>query len=258
MAVEICLLTSLWGNKMDLSLWPSSQQSGERIAIGEAMLAMRPLILDDHLEEVVSHLVHHPSGGGGRVDIIVDNAGYELVSDLILAHGLISLGIASSVVLHTKGHPTFVSDATTADVLGTVSFLMASHHADVKALGEALQGHLNDGRLLPQEDLFWCQPLAFWDMPAHIQQRLEGSILVIVKGDANYRRLLGDRSWDLVIPAKDVLSYWPVPVCALRALKAEVGCGLTYEAQRRASAADNAYLVSGQWAVVQYFNPSTI
>jgi hypothetical protein len=48
------------------------------------------------------------------------------------------------------------------------------------------------------------------------------SAMVFVKGDANYRRLLGDRTWPLDTPFSDVVSYFPVPVCALRTLKAEV------------------------------------
>ena len=67
------------------------------------------------------------------------------------------------------------------------------------------------------EDLFWCRPTAMWDMPDSIQDRLAGSLTTFVKGDANYRRLLGEREWPLDTPAADVLSYWPVPVCALHA-----------------------------------------
>lgn len=38
-------------------------------------------------------------------------SGFELVTDLFLADCLVRQGWASKVVLHTKGHPTFVSDA---------------------------------------------------------------------------------------------------------------------------------------------------
>ena len=58
-----------------------------------------------------------------RVDIVVDNAGYELVSDFLLGHTLIQLEIADQIVFHTKGHPTFVSDATTEDCISTINFL---------------------------------------------------------------------------------------------------------------------------------------
>jgi hypothetical protein len=93
------------------------------------------------------------------------------------------------------------------------------------------------------EDLFWCQPTAFWDMPERIRTKLAGSQLCVVKGDANYRRLLGERQWDLDKKAEEVLSYWPVPVCALRTFKAEIGCGVSASEQQRAQAAD------GKWQV---------
>ena len=57
--IELAVLTSLWGNKMDLSLWPASKaQSGndkyiestERI--NEALSSNKPYILDDHTEIV--------------------------------------------------------------------------------------------------------------------------------------------------------------------------------------------------------------
>ena len=67
---------------------------------------------------------------------------------------------------------------------------------------------------------------------------------MIVKGDANYRRLLGDRQWPLDIDSNDVLSYWHVPCCALRIFKAEIGCGITEEAQQRAARSDSKWQVS--------------
>ena len=88
-------------------------------------------------------------------------------------------------------------------------------------------------------------------MPPNVRGRLSSSSIVFVKGDANYRRLLGERQWPLDTPAKQVLSYWPVPVCALRTFKAEIGCGVSKEYASRAEAADKRWLVSGKWGVVQ-------
>lgn len=49
------------------------------------------------------------------------------------------------------------------------------------------------------------------------------SALVFVKGDANYRRLIGDRLWPTDTPFSDVAGYFPTRLCALRTLKAELG-----------------------------------
>lgn len=47
--------------------------------------------------------------------------------------------------------------------------------------------------------------------------------MVFLKGDANYRRLIGDRLWSTDTPFLDVAGYFPARLCALRTLKAELG-----------------------------------
>lgn len=39
---------------------------------------------------------------GGRIDVVLDNAGYELFTDLCLLHWLTTVGHCSKVVWHTK------------------------------------------------------------------------------------------------------------------------------------------------------------
>ena len=56
------------------------------------------------------------SGRGGAVDIVMDNAGFELVSDLCLAEFLIAAKLAAEVRLRVKCQPWFVSDTMEHDV----------------------------------------------------------------------------------------------------------------------------------------------
>jgi len=283
--IELALTTSLWGNKMDLSLWPSiknakeekmvvktdgekeivldgratmdlknddnkqdSQRAGT-ITYGSSIDSIRSYILDDQTRKVVdllqSLLTEKHSTSTSAVDdntydsrtnedqhdrirevgIIIDNAGYEIVSDLLLGYCLVYIGVVDQITFHTKGHPTFVSDATSSDIMNTIDYLATSSSEATSIIGHRLLEYVNDGKFKIIDDLFWCQPTAFWDMPDHIYHRLSNSRLVIVKGDANYRRLLGDRQWPLDINSSDVLSYWHIPCCALRTFKAEVCCG---------------------------------
>lgn len=93
-------------------------------------------------------------------------------------------------------------------------------------------------------------------MPEDLITDLSKSNLAFVKGDANYRRLLGDRTWDLSIPFTDVASYFPCPVSPLRTLKAELGCGMTLDQVNRAKAADpKDWMVTGKYGVVHFFKP---
>jgi hypothetical protein len=64
------------------------------------------LIIND-IENVVEYL---SSKNGVRIDIILDNSGFELFVDLLLADFLIQSGIAKTVVFHAKEYPYFVSD----------------------------------------------------------------------------------------------------------------------------------------------------
>ena len=119
-------------------------------------------------------------------------------------------------IFHTKGHPTFTTGATTGDIIDIIDFLAASSSQSTSSLGQRLSECVQDGRFQIIDDLFWCQPIAFWDMPEHIYHYLHNNRLVIVKGNTNYRRLFGDRQWSLDIDKRDILGYFPVPFCILR------------------------------------------
>ena len=131
--IELAVLTSLWGNKMDLSLWPAAKAQTKADAnmegigrINEALSSNKAFILDDHTQKVVARLVKLlsvPVGSKGAIDIVVDNAGYELVCDMVLGYCLLKAGVCDKVRFHTKGHPTFVSDATNKDCYETIEFL---------------------------------------------------------------------------------------------------------------------------------------
>lgn len=238
---------ALNGNRMDLSLWPVG---GETPAV-DTETGVRLLVDDgERLWEYVA-----ASMPIAEIGIIVDNAGMELFSDLLLADYLVHSGIAERVVFHTKGHPTFVSDATATD-LHTMVQVLGDMPRDMplQRLASRWARYLGDGSWRCRDDLFWAQPQAFWEMDDPLWDCIRQEVLVFVKGDANYRRLLGDRAWPLSTPFSDVVSYWPSAICALRALKAELGCGIPAEAAMRAACEDPKWMVNGRWALVQFFS----
>ncbi len=83
-----------------------------------------------------------------------------------------------------------------------------------------------DGRLTVRAHPFSCAPLPYADMPADLRAEFAAATLTIVKGDLNYRRLVGDRRWPPTTPFADVTAYFPGPVAALRTLKSDVITGL--------------------------------
>ncbi len=244
------LAIDLWGNRADLSMWPADHDGDKPMDVDWD--AARAYTLADDTERVVRHLLDRP---GARVDFLVDNAGLELVADLALADYLLSTGAAKTVHLHLKPHPTFVSDAMIRDVQATADFLARQEDNAVASFGERLQEHVRGGRLLLLDDPFWVTPLPLWQMPEELRQELSRSDLIISKGDANYRRLLGDREWPYTTPFADILSYTPAPLLALRTLKAELACGLTEEQVTRLDEEDPEWLVNGRYGVIQFAMP---
>lgn len=240
------LAIDLWGNRADLSLWPADE--GEQPSHADLDTLDEHTLVDDS-DQVTAYLDQNRAG---RIDFMVDNAGLELVSDLILADYLLTIDGADLVNLHLKIHPTFVSDAMQKDVRYTVDFLGNSHDKTTAALGHRLQRHLDNGRLALQSHPFWTSPLAFWEMPPDLRQDLSQSTLIISKGDANYRRILGDRHWPYTADFQKIMAYRPAPFLALRALKAELASGLSQDQIDQLDREDPSWMVNGQWGVIQF------
>jgi uncharacterized protein with ATP-grasp and redox domains len=235
------LYFALWGNRVDLSLW-SSQIDRSRFDINSQLAH----ILVNDAPKVAELLAI----SNGRIDIVIDNAGFELFCDLCLVDFLLATGVASLVNLHLKPHPTFVSDATIKDLHKTTSFLAAFHHSAVASLGARLQEYIAHGHLAMKADDFWTSPLAFWEMPDNLKSELSSN-LIIIKGDANYRRLLGDRHWDYTTNFADIVCYLPSPMVALRTLKSEVVAGISAEHIAALQQTDPDWLINGQWGLIQ-------
>ncbi|WP_414568251.1 damage-control phosphatase ARMT1 family protein [Nostoc sp. CCY 9925] len=238
------LYFALWGNRVDLSLWSAFEDDRSRFDI-QSQLAH--ILVDDtsQVKELLSN------SQGGRIDFVVDNAGFELVCDLCLVDFLLNSGLVNQIYLHLKPHPTFVSDAMMKDVHSTINFLAATSHQKVISFAQRLQKNIALGRLVLAEDYFWTSPLAFWEIPNPLKNELAKANLIIIKGDANYRRLLGDRHWDFTTNIADIVNYLPVPMVALRTLKSEVIVGLKPEVIEEVAKSDSSWLTNGQWGVVQ-------
>ena len=249
---------ALWGNKMDLSLWPAEIDEADTDVFSGILEAAVTNLLHDDSSVLIDYCQTLRNKGNACVDVIVDNAGFELVTDLALAQFLIESGVAAQVTFQLKSHPTFVSDALEKDLLETVNYyadsLDAAKYPACSAAGGKWREMLQAGQWKCVEDNFWVQPFAMWDMTEPLRSELVSRCdLAFVKGDANYRRLLGDRNWNLTAPFADVVGcYFPVPVCALRTLKAEIGCGMDAAQIKRAAALDENWMTIGRFGVVQF------
>ncbi len=244
------LYFALWGNRIDLSLFPDDAGESERSRI--TTYSEQANILVDDTSAIADRVA---SFDRVRIDFIVDNAGFELFCDLCLADFLLNSKAADKVYLHLKAQPLFVSDAMAKDVHYTLDVLAADQDKEVQSLAHRLQDHIAQGRLPLVEHPFWTVPLAFWEMPESLRSELAQSRLIFVKGDANYRRCLGDRQWSFTTPFEDIVCYFPAPFVALRTLKAELAAGLRLDQIEALNREDPHWLTNGQWGVIQFFEP---
>jgi len=224
--IEMCEIC-LWGNATDLSLLTSlTYEDIQKLQGSEARKASEKNILVNDLDAAYRVLKKAKDSGKKerRVDIVLDNAGFELYVDLILAGYLLSSGLATIIVLHPKSIPWFVSDVLPSDfahLLSSVSNSKAFY--ETPSEDEKLQGKtpepladqdaenmrfmfLNwsklyaEGQVILRPNRFWTHPGSFWRLP-HVEkglyEDLKESELVIFKGDLNYRKLTGDVSVSL-------------------------------------------------------------
>ncbi|MFF3489773.1 damage-control phosphatase ARMT1 family protein [Streptomyces sp. NPDC002795] len=234
------LLGSLWGNRADL---------GFRVTADGAEPGADPQLVADDSEAFWAAL---PRGGGATLSLVADNAGRELLADLLLVDHLLAHGRVARVTVQLKPYPYYVSDAMTADVVDCVRRLYRAGGAAAEA-GGRIWAALGDGRIALRAHPFSCAPLPYAEMPDDLRAEFAATTLTVLKGDLNYRRLVGDRLWEPTTSFAECTAYWPNPVVALRTLKCDVITGIEPSTRDALDAAEphQKWRVSGAHALVQ-------
>ncbi|KDN46756.1 hypothetical protein RSAG8_04136, partial [Rhizoctonia solani AG-8 WAC10335] len=154
---------------------------------------------------------------------------------------------ATRAVFHPKPIPWFVSDVTPRDwdaifrALKDPSFFTTleasmAHPESLKHMIDRWEGYVQTGvfTLGPKETYaFWVAPGGYWEIaPGRdgevVGKVLDGSGLVIFKGDLNYRKLTGDIKWPNNVPWEEAIGPLAgrFPLLSLRTCKADVVVGL--------------------------------
>ena len=238
---ETLLHASLWGNRTDLSYNVAAQVGGSHRVKDE-----RDNLLVDDTERVWNHLSQKPR----CLCIITDNAGTELLMDLALADFLLSEGMATQIVLHLKPQPFFVSDAMPDDVTAGLEALRAGGGAALE-LAERVWAHLDSKRLILHAHWLYATSLFYFQLPDDLRTELARMDLVILKGDVNYRRLVGDVHWPPTTPFEHATDYFPAPLVSLRTMKAELIVGLSPGEAERLRGQDPEWMVNGRRGLIQ-------
>lgn len=246
---------SLWGNKCDLSL-----SSGEKVLPSDDPLqqldSLRENILVNESESLYELLESQCQKSKKiKLHLVLDNAGFELFSDLCLVDFLFESGLVETAFIHVKEIPWFVSDTLEHDFTWLLNYLSTSENPHLKKLGAKWQDYHASNRWIIVKEKFWTLPYDYSQMEevdSKLYEFLSQANLVIFKGDLNYRKLTGDLQWSHLTPFKTALrGFGPAPLCTLRTIKAEIVVGMKEENVKNVSSKHSNWMYSGEFALIQ-------
>lgn len=181
----------LWSNKNDLSL-SSGQAVTEKVSDLINMLeSFEANILCNHIESLWEFLndlksERIASQKHVRIDIVLDNCGIELASDLILSDFLLRHDFVDEIVLHGKAFPWFISDVTESDFEYLLVQFQSENSIHTNQFHRRLRNYLDVGRLKLTVDPFWTLSHSYDQMnrvsPDLYTELQRKSSLVILKG----------------------------------------------------------------------------
>ncbi|XP_050805649.1 damage-control phosphatase ARMT1 isoform X1 [Gopherus flavomarginatus] len=253
------LQVSLWGNKCDLS-FSAGEDNFQKASSLKSLDNLKTFILVDDMEDIWSLLINskkrRTSKDVTRVDIVLDNAGYELITDLVLADFLLSSKLVTEIHFHGKCIPWYVSDTTKQDFNWTVKQLQSANNRWISRCGINWGGSIKKGVFVYHDHMFWTLPHEFCSMAQvaiDLYTELQKSHLIIFKGDLNYRKLTGDRKWEFTVPFHQALNkFHPAPLCSLRTLKSDVQVGLKPGQGEQFVTSEPDWMICGKYGVVQF------
>jgi damage-control phosphatase, subfamily III len=250
------LKQDLWGNRNDLSITLGAEtEQMESNPLQEIDKFNNDLLIDQTGE--VWRCISDSDKENKIVDLICDNSGFELLSDLILCDFMINHKLAKKIRFRVKAIPWFISDVTKKDFYYTLDVLEKSDDSILSDAGRRYKEYLTNGQFeLTEPNHFFTSPYEFYKMQK-IAPELYSSIseahLAIFKGDLNYRKLLADVNWDPTTIFRIALNHFlPTNLCTLRTVKADLICGLTPHVFEDLWEKDPQWMATGQYGVIQF------
>ncbi|XP_041985741.1 damage-control phosphatase ARMT1-like isoform X2 [Aricia agestis] len=298
------LKVCLWSNKCDLSL-----SNGEQVGLSDGPNVIDPFLvttqlkdklLVDDSEKIYDGIVSRAESFAKALqeaskdaneskdqpetepcpakmpqtvalDIICDNSGYELFTDLCVAHYLIATNIVKKIRFHVKKLPWFVSDVTPRDFKYVISSCATANYnrevppktegespiiissKDLNEIGAEWTKFLEDGTFEMLAEPYWTYPHIYRVSRGPTAAPVGRAVAALFKGDLNYRKLLGERNWGEGVSFEQALEgFHPCPIIALRTVKADLIAGLPAGAAARLSAIDARWMETGDYGVIQY------
>lgn len=232
---------ALWGNRGDLSnLDVYETDMGEQ----------SNRIVLDQTSQAYQFLNRQPA----KIAYIFDNVGKELFFDLAFIDHLLRANLAVSITCYLKNQPFFVSDAMVKDFKKSINLLSASAAPEVQNLAQRLHTAIDSGFIQFEAPPFFTTGRMYREMSECLQNQMAAYDLVVLKGDANYRRLFGDRHWEPTTSIEQAGGYFPTSFLSLRTLKSELILGIPEETlEKMKNKAEPDWLINGKRGVITFF-----
>ncbi|KAF1782610.1 protein of unknown function DUF89 [Phytophthora cactorum] len=213
------------------------------------------LLLVDDSDKVITYLETQARETGDAkklgIQYVNDNCGTELLLDLALVDHLLAHGWC--------GMPMYVSDATPADVHEHIERCSAIPARRSSGSGQASGRYVHKEQLVIRPDIFWNRYTYYWEIPTELQTRLATeATLVIIKGDLNYRRLLGDRLWPPSMPVEEAVPYFPTAFVSFRTMKSNPVVGIPADMVEKLEKEDLKWRYNGKRGTIQSVLATTL
>ena len=278
--LEDLLQISLWGNTADLlSLLATSPEELRSRQGAQARERLKSNVVVDDTGQVIDLLdrIRTRTRVQSEIHVVLDNAGFELISDLVLVTYLLRANFTEKVVLHGKAFPWYISDATRGDFELAFSVLSnfegrlegqddLSGSRPLSVFASIIKSHLNSDppRLVFTTDPFWTTAHPFARLPAcapELCASLQKADLVIFKGDLNYRKLIAGGRWppDTSFEAAiGPLAHMNLRILALRTCKGDACVGLQKDHADQIDPKGNGeWTRNGQYGVISFSDGKT-
>jgi len=247
---------NLWGNKCDLSLSSGTVSSQDHNPL-HLLESLDKDILVDNSNEVWKLLCKNVQNENNNtiIDIVLDNAGYELFTDLCLALFLMENKLTDKIRFYVKRYPWFVSDVTTNDFHWLIETMINIDDENIQSFGQLCDKYLKNNSWTIEEESFWTEPFDYSEMKTtnpSLYNKLSQAVLVIFKGDLNYRKLMGDINWKHTTDFLQALrGFRPTNLLSLRTVKADVCVGLPPGKAEELKKENPHWMDIGQYGLIQ-------
>ena len=224
-------------------------------------------IICDHTQQLWNHLNalknQRQTGKKIRIDIVLDNCAIELASDLVFCDFLLRNEYVDEIRLHPKAYQWFISDVCRNDFKNLLRQIQSDNSLAVNKFYSRINNYMNESRLVLEEaHQFWTSPYAFNVMEKKAADLYtdfkQNSSFILLKGDLNYRKLIGDLNWPYDTPLSDAArEFKPTSFCAVRTLKADLCAHLlpsnsNYAKVMKLYPDSNKWMNTGDYGVIQF------